>query len=221
MQQDSMISRPDKSDTTPEVSSGAKVGGISRKPEGWRGILTTVIILIAAPLMALIVINFVFQTYQVDGESMETTLLNNDRLIVDKIPRTLSKITRHAYIPKRGDIVIFTKTGLIEFGGQPKQLIKRVIGLPGDHVVVSKNKVTIYNTQNPNGFNPDNNSAWANTTKITDGNVDVTVGNTEVFVMGDNRLNSLDSRVFGPLSVNDIIGKLSFRVYPINKFKNF
>jgi signal peptidase I len=192
------------------------------KKEGWRSMLSTIMILIAAPVVALFLINFVFQSYEVDGPSMETTLQNHDRLIVDKIPRSLSRISRKSYVPKRGEIVIFSKSGLFEFGSSDeKQLIKRVIGVPGDRVVVADGKITIYNKQYPNGYNPDANVSWSAAIKTTPGTVDVTVQDGEVFVCGDNRTNSLDSRYFGTVSSSEIVGKLSFRIFPINKADSF
>ena len=134
---------------------------------GWRGVLSTIGILIAAPIIALALTAFMFQSYEVDGPSMETTLQNRDRLIVWKLPRSISRLTKNAYVPHRYDIVIFVKRGLSETSGNgDKQLIKRVIGLPGDHLVIKDNQITIYNQQNPNGFNPDINHEFSQ--NITD-----------------------------------------------------
>ncbi|HTB49244.1 MAG TPA: signal peptidase I, partial [Verrucomicrobiae bacterium] len=123
---------------------------------GWKELLSTLGIFVAAIMVALLIISFVFRSYQVDGPSMENTLQNADKLIIWKVPRTWADITGHAYIPNRGDIIVFNETGLSQFG-QPnsKQLIKRVIGLPGDRVVVKNGIYTIYNKSHPNGFDPD------------------------------------------------------------------
>ncbi len=87
---------------------------------------------------------------------MQMNLQNNDRLIIWKVPRTIAKITNHAYIPARFDIVVFDKTTLPGLDGSTeKQLIKRVIGLPGERVVVRGGKVTIYNKDRSEGFDPD------------------------------------------------------------------
>ncbi len=203
----------------PEILVG---GTEDPKKEGWKSVISTVLILVAAPVVALLLINFVFQSYEVDGPSMETTLQNHDRLIVDKVPRTMARITRKNYIPKRGDIVIFVKKGLFEFGSsQEKQLIKRVIGLPGDRIVVANDKITLYNKEHPNGYNPDSGTSYTSAIKTTPGSVDLTVPDGEVFVCGDNRTNSLDSRYFGTVPSSDIVGKLSFRIFPINKAGGF
>ena len=195
---------------------------ISRDRAPWRDLLSTIGILFTAFIFALLMIGFVFRTYQVDGPSMQNTLMNSDKLIIWKVPRTWSSITHHAYIPNRGDVIVFTESGLSQFGqSDSKQLIKRVIGLPGDRVVVSNNVYTIFNTQHPNGFNPDQTLPYGKDIPATSGTVDVTLGSNQLFVSGDNRPDSLDSRAFGPIEANQIVGKLVLRVYPINKTEVF
>jgi signal peptidase I len=195
----------------------------SPKGEGWRSALSTVLILIAAPIVALLLTAFVFQSYEVDGPSMETALQNRDRLIVLKVPRTIARITNNDYIPNRGDIIVFTKHNLQEYGDAQadKQLIKRVVGLPGDRVVVNNGTITIYNNANPDGFNPDQALPYGNAIQTTPGNADTIVKDGEVFVVGDNRSNSLDSRYFGSVAADDIVGKLLFRVFPLDQAKMF
>jgi signal peptidase I len=153
---------------------------------------------------------------------MRNTLQNNDKLIIWKVPRTWASITHHSYVPNRGDIIVFSQSGLSEFGQQDtKQLIKRVIGLPGDHVTLSDGHYTIYNAQNPNGFNPDETLHLKHSIQPTSGVVNYTLKKDEIFVSGDNRPDSLDSRSFGPIQSKQIIGKLVLRVFPINQAKVF
>ena len=154
---------------------------------------------------------------------METTLENHDRLLVLKLPRTIARITHHSYIPHRGDIIIFSTTAVSDGTGDggSKQLIKRVIGLPGDRVVVQDGNITIYNKEHPGGFNPDKTMPYGSVITTTTGNVDVTIGAKEVFVCGDNRTNSLDSRVIGTVPSKDIVGKLIFRIYPLHDAQVF
>ncbi len=194
-----------------------------RSRDGWKNTLSTIFILIAAPLVAIALTSFVFQSYEVDGPSMESTLDNRDRLIVWKMPHTLSRITGHDYIPKHGDVIVFTKHGLADFGEHgDKQLIKRVIGLPGDRVVVRDGAITLYNKGHPDGYNPDTTGKYRlDEGQATAGNVDVTVPEGEVFVSGDNRMNSLDSRAFGTVPSKDLVGELVFRIFPFNKAKHF
>jgi signal peptidase I len=171
-----------------------------------------------APLIALALTLFVFQSYQVDGPSMQNTLHNNDRLIVWKLPRTVANITGHPYIPNRGDIVIVTESGLANYGDtqDTKQLVKRVIGLPGDHIVIKNGEIMIYNKQHPNGFDPDKTLPYGQNGAIpvTNNNLDITLGKNQLFICGDNRGDSLDSRIFGPINASQVVGKLVARVYP-------
>lgn len=194
----------------------------SQHHEGLGSIVSTVAVLLIAPLVAIFLTAFVFQSYQVDGPSMQTTLFNNDRLIVWKVPRTWARITHHQYVPKRGDVVIFVENQLSGYGQEPgKQLIKRVIALPGERLVVKGNSVTVYNKEHPNGFQPDKALPYGKVIPETAGDIDMVIPKNQIFVMGDNRPDSLDSRAFGPVSTNDIVGKLVLRVWPAGEMKSF
>jgi signal peptidase I len=193
-----------------------------RERDNLKNILSTVAILLIAPLVAVLLTAFVFQSYQVDGPSMEKTLYNNDRLIVWKFPKTWARITGGHYIPNRGDVIVFTEPKLAEFGQDPgKQLIKRIVALPGERVVINKNIVMVYNDDHPDGFQPDIELPYHRVGTDTSGDIDTVIGEDEVFVLGDNRPNSLDSRAFGPVHSDDIVGKLIVRVLPISEMKRF
>lgn len=190
----------------------------------WRESFSAIGIVLSAILVAAFIILFVFRSYQVDGPSMQNTLQNNDKLVIWKVPRTWASITHHDYIPDRGDIIVFNESGLAEFGqDNSKQLIKRVIGLPGDHVVVKDGKITVYDKTYPHGFDPDTTLSYGKdgTIPYTAGNIDVTLGPHQLFVCGDNRPDSLDSRSFGPINASQIVGKLALRVFPIGQAKAF
>ncbi|HEU4966541.1 MAG TPA: signal peptidase I [Candidatus Saccharimonadales bacterium] len=207
-----------------QSASSKEVVTSQRRPSRFGELLSTVVAVVAALGLAVLLIAFVFQSYQVDGPSMETTLQNSDRLIVWKVPRTWARITGHAYVPKRGDVVIFNQDNLAEFGQtNVKQLVKRVIGLPGDRVVIANGHVTIYNKQNPNGFNPDATLPYGkeHSFPVTSGDIDTTLRSNQIFVCGDNRTDSLDSRAFGPVDLNNVVGKLVLRVYPLSTVKRF
>ena len=193
------------------------------KREGLNSVLSTLGILIAAPIIALALTLFVFQSYEVDGPSMETTLQNRDRLLVLKVHKTIARITNRDYIPSRGEIIIFNTAAIHEENtvGEQKQLIKRVIGVPGDRVVVNDGVITVYNNEFPEGFNPDKIEDHGEESLVTPGSVDVTVKPGEVFVCGDNRTNSLDSRSIGTIPADDIIGKLLLRIYPLSNAEAF
>lgn len=185
-------------------------------------LFSTVGILVVALLVALFIIAFVFRSYQVDGPSMQNTLQNSDKLIIWKVPRTWSKLTHHQYVPNRGDIIVFSQSGLSEFGQtDTKQLIKRVIGMPGERVVVKDGAYTVYNKENPKGFNPDVTLGYGRNFPTTSGDVDVVLAKDQIFVSGDNRPDSLDSRSFGPINTNQVVGKLVLRVFPISSSQAF
>lgn len=219
----SSTAQPDSQvDSTPaRAHTHPKPGRASRLTSA----LSTIGILLLAPLIAILLTAFVFQSYQVDGPSMQNTLHNSDRLIVWKLPRTWSRITGHQYVPKRGDIIIFTQSGLSNYGDSQdsKQLVKRVIGLPGDHIVIKNNIITVYNKEHPDGFHPDQTLPYGKNGAIppTTNNLDVTLGSTQLFVCGDNRPDSLDSRIFGPIETNQVVGKLVARIFPLQDAERF
>lgn len=203
-----------------EEYKGSESTPTHRRGENFREVASFAVVILIAFMIALVLVLFVFQSYQVDGPSMMPTLMNNDRLIVWKLPRTWARITGHTYIPKRGDIIVFDEPSL-----DNKQLIKRVIGLPGDRVVVKNNVITVYNSAHPKGFDPDTTLPYFQqdgiSVPVTTGNIDVTIPAGEVYVCGDNRPDSLDSRYFGAVPANDIIGQLVVRVVPVSKAKVF
>lgn len=192
----------------------------NNRKEGIKNIIYTVLLFVFAPLFALFMIMFIFQSYVVDGSSMEPTLQNGNRVFILKLPKTLSTIRSKEYIPARGEVIVFKKPS-----DPSVQLIKRVIGLPGDHVVVKNNKITIYNNEHPNGFNPDSGGFYVSSQlDPTVGEVDINVGQNELFVVGDNRSpgGSLDSRTgLGLVPTPNIIGRLWVRYFPLNEFKFF
>jgi signal peptidase I len=210
--------QPIEPPTPPAYSPTATVRYQDEK-RSFRSVLSTIALFASAFGIAIFLNTFVIQSYQVDGQSMEHTLQNDDRLIVDKIPRTLARITGHQYVPKRGEIIIFNMESLPGYVGQ-KQLIKRVIGLPGERVVVHNGKLTVYNSQHPNGFDPDTTGKYQ-PVEPTGQEVDQVLKSDELFVCGDNRPNSEDSRYFGPINTNQVVAKLVLRIMPLNKAEKF
>ncbi len=189
--------------------------------KGWKSISSTALLIISAPILALFLTAHVFQSYEVDGLSMETTLQNGDRLIVNKLPKTISNISGSEYMPNRWDIVVFDRPTSSAISGRVGHLIKRVIALPGERVTVRDGIVTIYNQENPEGFNPDANQEYSESFNVTEGQVDITVGSGEIFVLGDNRSNSTDSRRFGSINTNIVVGTAELRFTPINNMRTF
>lgn len=183
-----------------------------------RSFFSTIVLIVGALAFALAINQFVFQSYEVEGSSMEPSLHNKDRLIIWKMSRTWSRLTKDEYTPARGDVIVFHKPD-----GSDEQLIKRVIGLPGERVVVHDGLMTVYNKQHPDGFRPDD-APYGKVLQPTTGNVDVNVNTGEVFVSGDNRIPgaSLDSRSsLGNVPLKLVVGKLALRLFPFQDFELF
>lgn len=170
--------------------------------------------------VAAIINSFVFQSYYVDGTSMTPTLQSNDRLIIEKISRSGAVITRRPYIPKRGEIIVLDSS-IVSSSGKEEQLIKRLIGLPGDVITLKEGKVFVKNKESPEGFDVDEKLGlkFNNATFAPEENSSVTVPPDHVYVLGDNRGpgGSYDSRTFGTVPAGRIEGRLWARILPINK----
>lgn len=136
---------------------------------------------------------------------MLPTFHNKEFLLVDKLSYELGA-------PHRGDVAIFK---LYEDPNNPyngKHLIKRVIGLPGERVVVRNGVTTIYNKEHPEGFQLNEDYVVY---KDLNKNVDIQLDEHHYFMMGDNRAQSYDSRDWGPLDEVNLKGQVLFRVYPL------
>lgn len=155
---------------------------------------TLIVLAIVIPIRV-----FIAQPFIVNGESMEPTLASGDYLIIDEISYRTKE-------PKRGEVVVF------RFPTEHRRfLIKRIVGLPGEIISISGNKITITDTEgkvtqlNEDYLNGDFSSygTWS-------------LGNDEYFVMGDNREHSSDSRRWGVLSRELIVGKTFLRLFPLS-----
>lgn len=145
---------------------------------------------------------FIAQPFLVDGLSMSPNFETGNYLIVDRL-------SYHLHEPERLDVVVF------QFPKDPtRYFIKRIIGLPGERVVVRNNVTTIYNTEHPEGFVVKEPFVVLHSTLDA---TDVTLGSDEYFVMGDNRRESYDSRSWGPLNKSFISGRAFLRLYPFTQ----
>ena len=187
-----------------------------------RSFISFVIFVGTVAAAALLINQFIFQAYYVDGTSMVPTLQNNDRLIVDKTTKTIDAIEHKAYLPNRGDVVTFIST-LKDQNGQNEQLIKRVIGLPGDTINIQNGIVTVTNKQYPSGFDVDKKLGLSLAPTDMDAPFSATVPADTVYVLGDNRApnGSYDSRFFGPVPLDAIQGRLVLRVFPFSSWTIF
>ncbi|MEI6580698.1 MAG: signal peptidase I [bacterium] len=148
---------------------------------------------------------FIAQPFIVSGSSMVPTFENGQYLIVDELSYRLGN-------PKRDDVVIFRYPN-----DQKKFFIKRVIGLPNETVDIKGNEVTIINKEYPNGFKLDQPFVK----NISDSSTHFELKNNEYFVMGDNRPASADSRSWGAVPRNLMVGKAFLRLLPISKIDIF
>lgn len=150
---------------------------------------------------------FLVQPFYVKGASMEPNFEDHQYLIINEITYRFND-------PQRGDIVVF------RYPKDPRQyFIKRIIGLPGEKVIVKDGKVYIFNDEYKNGV-AINENIYLDTT-VTVGNKEIELGEDEYFVLGDNRSASLDSRSFGAVPKRLIVGKVWLRGWPFQEFKIF
>jgi signal peptidase I len=147
---------------------------------------------------------FLFQPFIVSGASMAPNFATGDYLIVDEISYRFSE-------PQRGDVVVFS-TSFIP--GYPNQrFIKRIIGVPGETVNVANGKVEIIKDNKTIVLD----EKYLPSELKTNGDKKITLKSKEYFVMGDNREYSYDSRVWGVVPREDIIGKAFLRILPITE----
>lgn len=181
------------------------------------------VIFAAAVLIGAWMINlFVFRSFDVDGPSMQDTLFTGDRLIVNRLPVTWSNIQGTDYIPERGQIIVFKNPHFDSGESNIEYIVKRVVAFPGEHVVVGDGKITVYNDEYPDGFNFDD--KYPGALQPTDGEKDTTVPEGSIFVAGDHRQGgySYDSRNgLGFIPFEDIVGPVSFRIYPFTQMRSF
>jgi signal peptidase I len=152
-------------------------------------------------LLVLIVRTYVAQPFIVNGSSMEPTFHTNEYLIVDQLSYTFGE-------PKRGDVIVF-KYPLLP----SRYFIKRVIALPGETIQIKGSEVRIKEVGSDKFITLDED--YIEFPKDTF--LENVLQNDEYFVMGDNRLASLDSRSWGPLKESFIVGKAFIRLYPLSK----
>lgn len=157
---------------------------------------------LVALLIVLPIRMFIAQPFIVSGASMETTFSTNEYLIVDQISYKFED-------PKRGEVIIF------RYPRDPsKFFIKRVIGIPGDTLEIDGNVVTLSNDEYPEGFTLEEPYVLTMSPNTT---LTETLGTNEYFVMGDNRDASSDSRMWGVLGRDQIIGRAFLRLFPFTK----
>lgn len=171
-------------------------------------------------LFALLIIlnTFVIDTFDISGHSMEKTLHNGEKVLILKLPVSYKKFIHGNYIPTRGSIIV-AKINESEgsyvstFGNGKKAMIKRVVAIPGDRVVVKDKRIYVYIQNKGEAKLFGEGQPWAKTVQNTTDHFDIdrVLGINEVFVAGDNRAASIDSRINGPINAGQIIGVMIYK----------
>ncbi|SDZ35020.1 signal peptidase I [Proteiniborus ethanoligenes] len=155
--------------------------------------------------LSLLIESYILGLTVVNGESMMNTIKNNDRILVDKISYLFEK-------PTRGDVVIFNPP----IAGRERELfIKRIIAVPGDYFQIINNNLYLNGTLISENYINSNNS-YRKEYKLLEGEVP----KGYVYVLGDNRDNSNDSRVFGLVPIKNIKGKALTKIWPLGGIKS-
>ncbi len=147
---------------------------------------------------------YLIKPFYVKGASMEPNYYDHEYLIIDEISYRFGE-------PQRGDVVVFRSP--FESG---QYFIKRVIGLPGDKIKIESGKITVYNETKPQGQVLEEEYLLPATKTL--GDVDVKLDAAEYFLLGDNRSASLDSRAFGAVRRENIVGRTLLRGWPLSRF---
>ncbi|MGE0794938.1 MAG: signal peptidase I [Acidimicrobiia bacterium] len=201
---DGLRAEPEPASTAPPIVGSRARHAERRAREAerrTRNLVEWAAIIVGALLLALLVKTFLFQAFYIPSLSMYPTLDKGDRVLVNKLSYDLHDV-------HRGDLVVFERPP-----GEPstiKDLIKRVIGLPGD--VIEARDGIVYIDGKP--LEEDYVDAGDRTENLPA----QTVPEGELFVMGDNRDNSEDSRVFGPIDEDTVVGRAFVRVWPVTRF---
>ena len=191
----------------PFESSAQTEAKPGRSGSGW--VIEVVETLVLTLVVFLVIQNFIAQPFQVQGSSMETTFLDGQYVLVDRLS--------HVWSPyARGQVIVFHPPEGAGENGYP--FIKRVIGLPGDTVALQDGKVLVNGTilDEPYAYR-DENGVTEPTEPLTEVS-SWTVPPGDVFVMGDHRQASEDGRAFGPIPISSVIGRVLIRYWPLSAF---
>ncbi len=154
-----------------------------------------------------IVRTFLVQPFLVSGTSMYPTFSNGDYVLVDEL-------TYRIRPPERGEVIVFHDPE-----DYSTYFIKRIIGLPGEKVVLHNSTVTVYNSANPNGLVLDESYLPPGT--VTSGDQTYVLSSSTYLMFGDNRPFSYDSRSWGPLPTKNIVGLVRVRLWPVTAITAF
>lgn len=185
-------------DSVDGVDEAEAEAGASGGPSALRTIIEWVAVIGGALAVALVIQSFLVQAFYIPSSSMEPTLEVGDRVLVNKLSYDLHDVNR-------GDLVVFERPD--GSAGDIKDLIKRAIGLPGETVEIRDGSVLIDGRVLDEPYLADE--------EVLVEFAPVQVPEDQVFVMGDNRDDSRDSRAFGPITIDSIVGRAFVRVWPL------
>ena len=166
-------------------------------------------IIVIAVLVSFLMCTFAFQTFFIPSGSMEPTLQIGDRIIVNKLSVTFGTINV-------GDIVVFKAPPAENCGEPVTDLVKRVIGTPGDSLKSKGNTIYLKNAAQHVGWHALQ-EKWSHTEPLGQAITPITLKKNQYFMMGDNHSDSCDSRMWGPVPRSDIIGKAFVRIWPFSR----
>ena len=210
------IDRPEQQESmvvAPLPENGGEVDADGKQKKSTARVVTEWVVVLAGALaLALVLRAVLFQAYYIRFTSMEPTLQNGDRVLVNKLGYDIGDVDR-------GDLVVFERPSRVS-GRQEDDLIKRVIALPGEVIKFVEGDVYIDNRRL---YEPYLESPGITTGRMPPGCAELVdggclIGAGKVFVMGDNRANSTDSRAFGPISEHLIVGNAFLRLWPVTDF---
>lgn len=191
--------------TSPDTTLTPREIVPERGPSQLRNALEWVAVIVGAVVIALLVRNFVVQSFQIPSGSMHSTLIEGDRVLVNRLSYRLHDINR-------GDVIVFSRPESAPAGpGEPEDLIKRVIALPGETIEARDGKVYV----DGEAINEPYLDSGTTTTNLDE---PVKVPEGEVFVMGDNRGNSSDSRFIGTIPEDSVVGRAFAIIWPLSRF---
>ena len=206
----------DQGGAVPQGDSPAPAAAAEAKSNRW--IIELVGVVVVALVVAFLLRTFVIATYSIPSGSMEPTLQIGDRIVVDKL-------SYHLHGVDRGNIIVFSTPPNEHCAGPPvADLVKRVIGLPGETISLSANDVFINGKQLAEPWLPASQRGKTYPGPSPQGYAlhhPFKVPSGDVYVMGDNRTLSCDSRYWGPIKESTIVGKVDLRIWPLTRLGLF
>jgi signal peptidase I len=187
---------------------------VASSSDSFKAVRDWIIVLVVALVVALGIRTYVLQQFYISGPSMETTLYQPNRVLVNKLSYRLHDVNR-------GDVVVFDRVTSNGETIQHDDLIKRVIGLPGEKISISKcvvyvNKVAL---KEPYLDSRDTEQEDLNERCRQPEMAELVVPAKQVFVLGDNRPQSMDSRMFGSVDEDRIVGRAFVVLWPLSRWR--